>query len=192
MDYIALEVASGERTVCENEEWLCVVPYWATWPYELLLLPKQPTQRLNQLTTKQQKSLAIIMKQFLIKYDNLFHTSFPYSMGWHGAPTGGTGEGGAPTDGEGMDEGAAGADQGQGAPTDGGANGGSLGQCGGWGESRHWQLHATYYPPLLRSASVKKHLVGFELMAGVMRDLTPEKAARTLRELPDVHYSLSK
>lgn len=147
MDYIELELKDGTRTVCENEHWLCVVPYWATWPFELLLLPKTHVRRLNDLTPVQQKSLALITKHFLIKYDNLFHTSFPYSMGWHGAPTG-----------------------------------------EGSGEGEHWQLHAHYYPPLLRSAEVKKHLVGFEMLAGVMRDLTPEKAARMLRELPDVHY----
>ena len=151
MDYAKLEMKDGSRTVCENEHWLCVVPYWATWPYELLLLPKTHVLRINQLTPPQQKSLALIMKKFLVKYDNLFNTSFPYSMGWHGAPSG---------------------------------------SHHGDGDCVHWQLHAHYYPPLLRSASVKKHLVGFEMLAGVMRDLTPEKAAKTLRELPDVHYSV--
>ena len=150
MDYMELESNDGKRTVCENADWLCVVPYWATWPYELLVLPKTKVERLDQLTVTQQKSLAVLMKQFLIKYDNLFHTSFPYSMGWHGAPTG-VGHRDDPC-------------------------------C-------HWQLHAHYYPPLLRSADVKKHLVGFEMLAGVMRDLTPEKAAQTLRDLPSVHYA---
>ena len=146
MDYIEIELQDKSRIVCENEEWLVVVPYWATWPFEIMLLPKQPTQQINNLSEKQQKLLASIMKIFLIKYDNLFKTSFPYSMGWHGAP---------------MNDGCS---------------------C------KHWQLHAHYYPPLLRSATVKKHLVGFEMLSGVMRDLTPEKSADTLRNLSDIHY----
>lgn len=144
LDYIIQEQKAKKRVVVENEEWLVVVPYWAVWPFELLLLPKAPTQRLNDLSLSQQNALADIMKIFLTKYDNLFHTSFPYSMGWHGAPTDKDGD--------------------------------------------HWQLHAHYYPPLLRSATIKKHLVGFEMLSGNMRDLTPEKAAETLRNLSNVHY----
>lgn len=147
MDYIELELKEKTRIVCENEAWLVVVPYWATWPFELMVLPKEVTHRLSDLTEKQQKLLASIMKIFLTKYDNLFKTSFPYSMGWHSAPTN------------------------------------NDGRC-----CKHWQLHAHYYPPLLRSATVKKHLVGFEMLSGVMRDLTPEKAAALLKNLSDVHY----
>ncbi len=145
-DYTAQELAAGERTVAENEDWIVVVPYWATWPFETLLLPKFPVKRLNELTPSQRVSLASIMKAFLVRYDNLFETSFPYSMGWHGAP---------------FD-----------------------------GDNEHWQLHAHFYPPLLRSATVKKFMVGYEMMAEAQRDLTAEQAAARLVALPSVHYKL--
>ncbi|XP_047139816.1 galactose-1-phosphate uridylyltransferase isoform X1 [Hydra vulgaris] len=148
MEYARKEMEKKDRIVVENQDWLVVVPYWAMWPYELLVLPKAPTKRISDLTQIQQKSLAIIMKIFLTKYDNLFKTSFPYTMGWHGAPF----------------------------------NEKCLSDCS------HWQLHAHYFPPLLRSASIKKHMVGFEMLAGPMRDITPEKAASILRGLSSVHY----
>lgn len=144
MDYVQQEMKKKERIVTENEDWLVLVPYWATWPFELLVIPKAPVQRLTDLTEEQQKSLSVIMKSYLTKYDNLFKTSFPYSMGWHNCPS-----------------------------TE---------------DSPYWQLHAHYFPPLLRSATVKKHMVGFEMLSGPMRDITPEKAASTLRNLSDIHY----
>ena len=132
----------------ENNEWLAVVPYWAIWPFEILLLPKRHVPRLPDLNTEQRKSLSAILKRLLIKYDNLFETSFPYSMGWHGAPYG-----------EQQDQ-----------------------------TQAYWQLHAHFYPPLLRSATVKKFMVGFEMLAEAQRDLTAEQAAERLRSLSDIHY----
>ncbi|KAL5481953.1 hypothetical protein EMCRGX_G022229 [Ephydatia muelleri] len=152
LDYLQLELDKKERLVEENEHWVVVVPFWALWPYETLLLPRRHVLRLPDLTDKERDSLADIMKRLVTKYDNLFECSFPYSMGWHGAPTGGAyeEEGGHP-----------------------------------W-----WQLHALYYPPLLRSASVKKFMVGYEMLAQGQRDTTPEQAAAKLRELSELHYKL--
>ncbi len=146
LDYALKESASGERTVVENDDWIAVVPWWAAWPFETLLLPKFKVAHLNQLNDSQRDSLAVILKALTTRYDNLFQTSFPYSMGWHGLPF---------------------------EPT---AN------------SEAWQLHAHFYPPLLRSASVRKFMVGFEMLAENQRDLTPEQAAERLRDLPDQHY----
>ena len=132
----------------ENNEWLAVVPYWAIWPYEILLLPKRHVPRLPDLEPQQRRSLSAILKRLLTKYDNLFDTSFPYSMGWHGAPFG-----------EHQEQ-----------------------------TQTYWQLHAHFYPPLLRSATVKKFMVGFEMLAEAQRDLTAEQAAERLRSLSDIHY----
>lgn len=145
LDYAELEIERRDRIVVENDEWLAVVPFWAVWPYETLLLPRRHILRLTDLRDEEQKALAGILKRLLARYDNLFQTSFPYSMGWHGAPF----------DSEPQ-----------------------------W----HWQLHAHFLPPLLRSATVKKFMVGYELLAEAQRDLTAEQAATRLRELPDVHY----
>ena len=86
LDYARKESASGERTVVENEDWIAVVPWWAAWPFETLLLPKFKVERLTQLNDSQRDSLAAILKALTTRYDNLFQTSFPYSMGWHGLP----------------------------------------------------------------------------------------------------------
>ena len=145
LDYVVREMASGERVVASNDDWVALVPYWASWPFETLVLPRFAVQQLPQLSDAQQRSLAQIVQKLTIAYDNLFECSFPYSMGWHGAPFG--------------------------SPA-----------------SPAWQLHAHFYPPLLRSASVRKFMVGFELLAETQRDLTPEQAAMRLRELPDMHY----
>jgi len=144
-DYMQRELHNEDRLVVSNEDWLVVVPYWAAWPFETLLLPRFPIQRLTELTEKKRQSLADIIQKITIRYDNLFNASFPYSMGWHGAP---------------------------------------------FDDSSHpeWTLHAHFYPPLLRSASIKKFMVGYELLAEVQRDITPEQAAQRLRELPSVHY----
>jgi UDPglucose--hexose-1-phosphate uridylyltransferase len=143
--YAKLETDRQERIVVENEHWLAVVPYWAVWPFETLLLPRRHVLRLPGLTDAERDALASILKRLLTKYDNLFEVSFPYSMGWHGAPY-------------------------------------------GEGEHPHWQLHAHFYPPLLRSATVKKFMVGYEMLAEAQRDLTAEQAAERLRALPEVHY----
>lgn len=147
-DYLKREVAVGERLVAENEQWAVVVPYWAVWPFETLLLPKRHILRLPDVTAEEREALAALLKQMLIKFDNLFETPFPYSMGWHGAPTGTAYE----------------------------------------RDQSHWQLHAHFYPPLLRSATVRKFLVGFEMLGEAQRDLTAEQAAGRLRAVPDVHY----
>lgn len=144
-DYARRELDLGERIVEQNADWLAVVPYWAVWPFELLLLPLFPVQRLTDLTPEQRRSLSDILPRLLSRYDNLFQTSFPYSMGWHGAPFEA-------------------------------------------GDHAHWQLHAHFYPPLLRSATVKKFMVGYEMLGEPQRDLTPEAAAEKLRSLPAVHY----
>ncbi len=147
VDYAAREAASGVRVVAENAHWLVVVPYWAYWPYETLVLPKRHVTRLPDLTDAERDALAEVLQTMLVRFDNLFETSFPYCSGWHGAPTGGS------------------------------------------GDVRHWQLHAHYYPPLLRSASVQKFVASYELLAEAQRDLTPEGAAARLRELGAEHYA---
>lgn len=149
VDYARAEAERVERVVVSNAEWLAVVPFWAVWPFETLLLPRAHVRHLPDLTDPQRDALADILKQLTTRYDNLFETSFPYSMGWHGAPTG------------------------PGQRT---------------GQSDHWQLHAHFYPPLLRSATVRKFMVGYEMLAEAQRDLTPEQAAERLRALPAVHY----
>jgi UDPglucose--hexose-1-phosphate uridylyltransferase len=145
LDYADLEAGQRQRVVVENEDWLAVVPYWAVWPFETLLLPRRHVRRLPDLGEGQRDALAGILRRLLIKYDNLFEMSFPYSMGWHGAPTDN-------------------------------------------GDYPHWQLHAHLYPPLLRSATVKKFMVGYEMLAEPQRDLTAEQAAERLRALAEIHY----
>lgn len=145
VDYLAAELAAGERVVIENADWVVVVPYWAIWPYETLLLPRRHVTQLPDLTQGERDSLAAILKRLLVRYDNLFETSFPYSMGWHGQPSDGQ-------------------------------------------EYPHWQLHAHFYPPLLRSATVKKFMVGYEMLGNPQRDITAEQAAARLRQLHEVHY----
>ena len=141
-DYVATEADSGDRTVVENRCWLVVVPYWASWPFETLVLPKHPWTRLTDIDDVGRDDLASGLAELLAIYDRLFDVPFPYSMGWHGAPTGPDAV-----------------------------------------ESAHWLLHAHFYPPLLRSASVRKHMVGYEMLGEPQRDLTPETAAERLRSL---------
>ena len=150
LDYAKQEEEKKERIVVSNADWLGLVPYWAVWPYETMIIPRhRHILRITDLTEAERTSLADIMKQLTIKYDNLFECSFPYSMGFHGAPTG---PGHETTD------------------------------------LSYWQFHALYYPPLLRSATVKKFMVGYEMLANPQRDLTAEQAAEKLRNLPEVHY----
>lgn len=144
-DYTGRELISEHRIVVQNSQWVVVVPFWAAWPFETLVLPKFSVSRLTELTTYQQEKLAEILKILTTKYDNLFQCSFPYSMGWHGAPF----------DGKSHPE---------------------------------WVLHASFFPPLLRSSSIKKFMVGYEMMAEPQRDITPEAAAKLLRQLSSVHY----
>jgi UDPglucose--hexose-1-phosphate uridylyltransferase len=145
LDYAAQESSVGDRVVVENDEWLIVVPYWAVWPFETLILPKREVTRITDLDPSQRSGLAVVLKEILTRYDNLFGTAFSYSMGWHGAPFTEDGH-------------------------------------------RHWQLHAHIYPPLLRSATVRKFMVGYELLAEPQRDLTAEDAAARIREVSATHY----
>ena len=139
IDYAEREQELGERIVCAEDDWIAVVPWWATWPFETLVMPVQPVQRLNETDDKSRDALATLLKRLLSAYDRLFDTPFPYSMGWHAAP--------------------------------------------GTEDSPHWQLHAHFYPPLLRSATVRKFMVGYEMLAEAQRDITPETAAARLRDL---------
>lgn len=142
---LAAKEAGGPRVVVETPHWLAIVPWWAAWPFETLLLPRFAVRRLPDLDVAQRDDLATALQQLTIRYDNLFQTSFPYSMGWHGAPGDGSND-------------------------------------------PKWHLHAHFYPPLLRSASVRKFMVGYELLAEAQRDLTPEQAAERLRGVSTVHY----
>lgn len=144
-DYVKRELENEERVVVYNADWLVVVPYWAAWPFETLLLPRFSIKRITELTPDKQSSLAGILQQITIKYDNLFECAFPYSMGWHGAP---------------------------------------------YDNNPHneWTLHAHFFPPLLRSASIRKFMVGYEMMAEAQRDITPEQAAQKLRSVSSTHY----
>jgi UDPglucose--hexose-1-phosphate uridylyltransferase len=144
-DYLARELQAEERLVVVDDDWLAVVPFWAVWPFETLLLPRRPARRLPELSEGEQAGLARTLKSLLSRYDNLFMSPFPYSMGWHAAPNNGV-------------------------------------------DNSHWVLHAHVYPPLLRSATIKKFMVGYEMLAEPQRDLTPEAAAGRLRAVPDVHY----
>ncbi|HNQ15360.1 MAG TPA: UDP-glucose--hexose-1-phosphate uridylyltransferase [Pyrinomonadaceae bacterium] len=144
-DYVAEELKRGERIVCENFSFAAIVPFWAVYPFETILLPKRHVGAIGELSAGERGELAQIMKRLTTRYDNLFETSFPYSMGFHQRPT----------DGNSYD-------------------------------SLH--LHAHFYPPLLRSATIRKFLVGFELLGGPQRDITPESAAARLRDLSEMHY----
>ena len=139
LDYARLELARGERVVVQTTHWLAVVPWWAVWPFETLLLPLEPVPALPALDRGQRVDLARLLQRLLGAYDRLFDTPFPYSMGWHGAP-------------------------------------------GGAGAADGWVLHAHVHPPLLRSATVRKFMVGYELLAEPQRDITPEEAAERLRD----------
>ena len=143
--YLAQEKAQGVRLVLENEHFAALVPFWATWPFETLLLSKRHVPALPDLHDTERECLADILKRLTTRYDNLFEVSFPYSMGFHQQPTDGQ-------------------------------------------EYPGWHLHAHFYPPLLRSATVRKFMVGYEMLAQPQRDLTAEEAAARLRELPDLHY----
>jgi UDPglucose--hexose-1-phosphate uridylyltransferase len=147
VDYLTAELAAGERLVLEQAHWVALVPYWAVWPFETLVLPRRHIVQLPDLTPDEQEDLAALFKRLLTRYDNLFETSFPYSMGWHGQPSDGA-------------------------------------------HHPHWQLHAHFYPPLLRSATVKKFMVGYEMLGNPQRDITAEQAAERLRQVSDLHYKL--
>ena len=144
---VAAQEAGGPRVVIETPNWLVIVPWWAVWPFETLLMPRFSVQRIEHLNAAQRDGLADVLRELTARYDNLFGCPFPYSMGWHGAPY---------------------------LP----------------GDHSHWILHAHFYPPLLRSATVRKFMVGYEMLAEAQRDLTPEQAAERLRRVSPTHYSL--
>jgi len=143
--YLELELQKQERIVFENDDFAVVVPYWATWPYETLIISKRHVQTILDFTEAERSSLADALKRLTVRYDNLFETSFPYSAGMHQAPV---------NDGDHLE----------------------------W----HWHMH--FYPPLLRSANIKKFMVGYEMLANPQRDITPEYAARRLFSMTEDHY----
>jgi UDPglucose--hexose-1-phosphate uridylyltransferase len=137
-DYLKQELLAKERVVVENDHFVAIVPFWAVWPFETIVLTKERVGSFTELTTAQVAGLADLLKRLTTRYDNLFDTSFPYTMGFHQRPT---------------DD----------------------------GEYPEWEFHAHFYPPLLRSAEVRKFMVGFEMLGMPQRDITPEKAAEMIR-----------
>lgn len=148
IDYVETELAENERVVFVNDTFVAVVPFWATWPFETLLLPRRKVSNLLELDARERADLAAAVRAINIRYDNLFQAPFPYSAGLHQAPT-----------------------DGQSYP--------------------FYTMHMHFYPPLLRSATVRKFMVGYEMLAGAQRDITPELSARYLRDAPDEHYTTS-
>ncbi|WP_350287734.1 UDP-glucose--hexose-1-phosphate uridylyltransferase [uncultured Croceitalea sp.] len=146
-DYVKQELQQKERVIFENDHFVALVPYWATWPYETIIVPKTHYQHIGQLNEIEAMAFAHAIKEVTTRYDNLFEVSFPYSAGIHQMPT----------DGKYYPE---------------------------------WHFHMSFYPPLLRSATVKKFMVGYEMFANPQRDITAEQAANTLKSLSNVHYSL--
>jgi UDPglucose--hexose-1-phosphate uridylyltransferase len=143
--YLSLELKQKERVVAENEHFVALVPFWAVWPYETMIISKRHIQHILQFTDEEKKAFASMLKKITTKYDNLFNVSFPYSAGMHQMPVN-----------------------------------------DGPHEEWHWHMH--FYPPLLRSATVKKFMVGYEMLANPQRDITAEAAALTLQQLSEVHF----
>jgi len=144
-DYTKEELRAGERVVLENEHFAAIVPWWAVWPFEVLLLSKRHAAAMPEFSSEQRDALADALKRLTTRYDNLFETSFPYTMGFHQSPTDGA-------------------------------------------EHKEWHFHAHFYPPLLRSATVRKFMVGFEMLGMPQRDITAESAAERLRACSEEHF----
>jgi len=144
-DYLELELEQKERLVWTNQHFVLLVPFWAIWPFETLLISRRPVTAMDELTDEERTGLAEILQQTTTRYDNLFHIPFPFTMGFHQRPT----------DGDPHPE---------------------------------FHLHAHFYPPLLRSATVKKFMVGYEMLSMPQRDITAEAAAELLRAVPATHY----
>jgi UDPglucose--hexose-1-phosphate uridylyltransferase len=142
LEYLHMETEKQERLILENESFAVVVPFWATWPYETMVLPKTYIRSLSDMNEDDMKHLSEILKRLTARYDKIFSTSFPYSMGIHQQPTDGS-------------------------------------------DHPEWQFHMHFYPPLLRSSTIKKYYVGYEMLAEPQRDITPESAAMTLKEIHD-------
>jgi UDPglucose--hexose-1-phosphate uridylyltransferase len=147
-DYLAVELERGERVVMREGSFVVLVPFWAVWPFETLVVPVRPVESLLDLSPEERDDLAMTLRRLTARYDNLFRTTFPYSAGIHQAPTDGL-------------------------------------------PHPEWHLHLHFYPPLLRSATIRKFMVGYELLAEPQRDLTPEAAAARLREQDDRHHAHS-
>jgi UDPglucose--hexose-1-phosphate uridylyltransferase len=145
-DTVQREIKEAQRIVCQNDDFIAIVPFWAVWPFETLVLSRHHVGALTEMSAAQRAAFADILKRLTTRYDNLFETSFPYTMGLHQTPT------------------------------DGAAH-------------PEWHFHAHFYPPLLRSATVRKFMVGFEMLGMPQRDITPEGAAERLRALSEIHYS---
>ena len=143
--YLELELKKQERIVFENAHFVVLVPFWAVWPYEVMIISKRHVKTILEFSEEEQVALADALKRLTTRYDNLFETSFPYSAGMHQSPVND-------------------------------------------GEHHEWHWHMHFYPPLLRSATVKKFMVGYEMLASPQRDITPEFAAQRLREMSEVHY----
>ena len=144
-DYAEAERAAGERVVFENEHFMAVVPWWAVWPFEVMLVSRRHAGALPEFTSEERDGLADALKRLTTRFDNLFETSFPYTMGFHQSPVGKDGH-------------------------------------------PEWHFHAHFYPPLLRSATVRKFMVGFEMLGMPQRDITPEDAAARLRGCGEEHF----
>jgi UDPglucose--hexose-1-phosphate uridylyltransferase len=144
-DYLLHEKKKNERLVFENQNFTVLVPFWAVWPFETMIIPKHHDQNFLKMDSTLNESLAEAILEITIRYDNLFTTSFPYSMGIHQAPTDGK-------------------------------------------DYKEWHWHIHFYPPLLRSASIKKFMVGYEMLAQPQRDLTPEKAVEMLKNRSNIHF----
>ncbi|CAI5444375.1 unnamed protein product [Caenorhabditis angaria] len=150
LSYLDSEVAEKTRIVFRTQFWTVLVPFWAFWPYEIMILPNRKCSKFVDLSAAEKLELAEVVQKLLIKYDNIFECSFPYMMGWMSAP--------------------------ENEP----------------GAEHFWQLHCSFYPPLLRSSKIPKFLAGYEVFAEKQRDISPEIAAETLRNMQDVHYTKKK
>jgi len=148
-DYLQQEQRAAQRIIFENDHFVALVPFWATWPFETMIVPKRAMAAITEMTPAETNAFADAYKRLTTRYDNLFSVSFPYSAGIHQAPT----------DGKAHPE---------------------------------WHWHMVFYPPLLRSATVKKFMVGYEMLANPQRDITPESSAERLRSLSEVHYKKGK
>ena len=144
-EYIKQELEADERIILKNKHFVALIPYWAVWPYETMIVPLNHYNHINQLNKEEEMAFAEIIKDLTTKYDNLFETSFPYSSGIHQSPTD--------------------------------------------GDHPEWHFHMSFYPPLLRSATVKKFMVGYEMFANPQRDITAEQAAETLKGLNTRHFT---
>jgi UDPglucose--hexose-1-phosphate uridylyltransferase len=148
-DYLEKETEAGERIILENDHFTALVPFWASWPYETMVISKRKAENISQFSGAEKNALAEILKDLTTKYDNIFNISFPYSAGIHQSPTDGQ-------------------------------------------DHPEWHFHMHFYPPLLRSAEIKKFMVGYEMLAETQRDFTPEQSAAVLKEKSTVHYKVQE